>query len=613
MDALELRQLLARPEWTQVEIKKSATAFPQDAASTICAFANTGGGYLILGVDEKQLPQISGIQPDKFDTVQNECLGLLKDKQKFSSLIEYDPPSVVEVDKALVLVIQIQESKRQNKPVKLIKNKQGKVYIRKGARDEEASDEEITRMQVDANSAGVTGQLLELDVETCFDANTLKWYRKVYESRHNGKHYELSNVEFLDELGLIREEADDLNPTKAAVLMFGTEKEMSHLLARKVVDALWYYHNMDEHTEKARWQDRRPLEDSTPNLFDAWRILSERFMYFSEQSFEIDESNLQRNNEPPDYIGFREATVNLLIHQDFSDHYRVPKIEFFKDTSVYWNPGDSMVDDNLLAKGKSASRNPLVMQTFHRIGLSDRAGSGLRDIMRNWQQLDRPEPEIKNDKAHKTFQITLGKRQQVSELQETFQQKIGAKLSPVQARVFAACLLQPVDVEGLAATLEVSSAEIYPALDYLNRQGLVIANPAGYQAQEHFREPLAEWAIQGKATKSPQKSDQASEKVTKLKPEELDKSDQAERVLGKLNKKQSRIIAGLEGEMTRLALMEIVGQSHRTNFKNKQLKPVIDLGLVLEKYPETPNHPEQAYYLTDLGKAVKDLLLVKSD
>jgi hypothetical protein len=126
--------------------------------------------------------------------------------------------------------------------------------------------------------------------------------------------------------------------------------------------------------------------------------------------------------------------------------------------------------------------------------------------------------------------------------------------------------------------------EIFPALDYLSRQSLVTANQDGYQAQEHFREPLSEWAI-------PPKSDQAKILVTKL------------------NKKQCSLISKLDGEMASQQLMDALGQSHKTHFKNKQLKPLIDLALVLEKYPNTPRHPDQAYYLTSLGKQVKALLL----
>ena len=151
MNLQQLKELLTRPEWAEVEIKKSARDFPADACSTICAFANCGGGYLILGVDETRLPHISGIDLDKFDDVQNQCLGLLKDIQKFSSPLVYDDPIKLQVENALVLVIRIQDSKRANKPVKLREKRHWQAYVRKGSRDEKASDEELNRMMLDAN------------------------------------------------------------------------------------------------------------------------------------------------------------------------------------------------------------------------------------------------------------------------------------------------------------------------------------------------------------------------------------------------------------------------------------------------------------------------------
>ena len=224
-------------------------------------------------------------------------------------------------------------------------------------------------MLIEASCTSITEQLLELDVERCFNLSTIKWYRKVFESRHNQKYYELSDLEFLDELGLIREDGDELRPTKAAILMFGTEKSLNRILARNVVDAFWLSSDYDDSSDMGRWQDRRPAEHESLNLFEAWRTFSDRYMYWAEQPFDIDETNLHRNNETPDYIGFREATVNVLVHQDFADHSRVPKIEFYKDISRYWNPGDSLVEQDQIASGQSKSRNPLVMQTFHRIGL----------------------------------------------------------------------------------------------------------------------------------------------------------------------------------------------------------------------------------------------------
>lgn len=619
MDVSELRQLLGKPEWADIEIKKSARQFPSDAASTLCAFANCGGGYLILGVDEKQSPVISGIDDDKLDDVQNQCLGLLQDTQKFSSPLVYDAPSLLNIDGKHVLVVQIQDSKRQNKPVKLKEKGHWLAYVRKGARDEVANDTELTQMMMDASGYSVTDQLLDLDVEHCFNSNTLKWYRKVFESRHNQKFYELSNLEFLDELGLVREERDELQPTRAAVLMFGREKALNHILSRNVVDAFWYNNNLEDSSDATRWRDRRPLESESLNLLEAWRIVSERYMYWAEQPFDIDESNLHRSNETPDYIGFREAMVNLLVHQDFADHTRVPKIEFYKDISRYWNPGDSLIEEAQMRSGQSKSRNPLVMQTFHRIGLSERAGSGIKEIYRSWQHLDRPEPVIENSRKDKTFQITLGKTPQVSDLQNVIRGQIGVSLTDLQSRIFVAALMQVKSVEALVEELSVSSADIYPAIDHLVRQSLLQALPTGYQAFPHFAEALpelvadtpAESESASKVTKlegPDEKSDQAqagsAEKVTKLDRS----SDQLAQLARTLSKKQAAVINAFNGQMGLNELMSAVGVTHRTHFKNKQLQALIERGLVAEQYPDNPNHPGQAYYLTEAGKEIKQLL-----
>lgn len=615
MDASELRQLVTKPEWTEVELKASRNQYPKEALSTVSAFANSGRGYLVFGVDERKPDPLVGVARDKIDEIQNAFIGILKDTHKFSSIIRFNA-DLVELNENYFLVFQIEEALRHEKPVYL-NGEMKQTFLRKGGCDNKAGDEEIKRMVRDASQQSSDEQLLELDPENCFDTNTLKWYRKIYESRHGQKYFELSNLEFLDQFGLVKEQNDDLKPTLGSVLMFGTEKTLRHLIPRYILDVFWHHTDFSQADEDIRWHDRRSYES---NLFDAWRQLADRFMYYAEHPFDIDETNLQRKNEPPDYIGFKEAAINALIHQDYSDKTRIATVHFYKDASVYFNPGDSLVDESQLGKGNSASRNPVIMQTFLRIGLSDRAGSGLKDIYKNWQLLDWPRPEIINDKGRKTFQITLGKKPIISELQRQCHQRIGVKLSNTQAQVFISCLKQPQTIEQLATLLNLSSAEIYQAIDHLNRQGLVIADTSGYLAPDHFQSILNDLAGESdqpskKVTNLTGKSDQPLEKVTNL-AEKSDqpqaeitnpdnKTDQAEVVLKKLNKKQKLLIIELEETMALQMLMAKLNQSHRSHFKNKQLQPLIDLGLILSTHPENPHHQDQAYYLTELGLLLK--------
>lgn len=612
MDINTLRELIAKPEWAEVEVKAAKTRYPKEALSTVSAFANSGGGYLIFGVDERLENPIAGVT--KFDEVQNSFIGILKDTNKFSSAISFTPDMVTVDDKHL-LVFHIHEAGRHQKPIYL-NGDMKQTYLRKGGRDDKASDEEIKRIVRDNDLRSVDERLLDIDAETFFDMNTVKWYRHIYERQNAERHQSLYPLEFLEQLALVREQDEQLKPTLAAALMFGNEKTMSYLLPRFTLDAFWHHVEMTESSER-RWDDRRSYEC---NLFDTWRQLSERFMYFSEQPFQIDETNLQRSNETPDYIGFREAAVNALVHQDYSDTQRTATIHFYKDASVYFNPGDSLIDTEQLGKGSSAARNPLVMQTFHRIKLSDRAGSGLKDIYQNWQKLDRPRPEVVNDKARKTFQITLGKKVEVTALQEAIHERIGVQLTDIQARVFVYCLTKPKTVEQIATEIKLSASEVYPIIDHLARQSLLETSPEGYSAPEYFTSaikdliaslPLMEEKsdqVSEKVTKLESKSDQASEKVTKLASE----SDQAELVAAGLKKQQIALIKLLDQPMMMADLVTKLEVSHRTHFRKNHLSPLIKLGVVAQTYPETPNHKMQAYYLTDLGLLVKTQLVEAS-
>lgn len=84
------------------------------------------------------------------------------------------------------------------------------------------------------------------------------------------------------------------------------------------------------------------------NLIKAWHAVLEFYFRHSERSFSIDPTTLQRNDDPPDYISFREAAINLLIHQDFSYTTRMPVIRFFRDRTEFSNPGNAFASQERL-------------------------------------------------------------------------------------------------------------------------------------------------------------------------------------------------------------------------------------------------------------------------
>jgi hypothetical protein len=49
--------------------------------------------------------------------------------------------------------------------------------------------------------------------------------------------------------------------------------------------------------------------------------------------------------------------------------------------------------------------------------------------------------------------------------------------------------------------------------------------------------------------------------------------------------------------------------SGRDNFLKEYLIPAMDQGFVAMKYPQSPNHPKQSYYLTEKGIQIKTEIL----
>ena len=89
--------------------------------------------------------------------------------------------------------------------------------------------------------------------------------------------------------------------------------------------------------------------------------------------------------------------------------------------------------EELLKTTEKEVRNPAIISAFRRIGLSDQGDTGIHAIFKNWNDIGRVPPRIENDKAGKTFLITLESKPLVSDEMRRFQQKIGVKLTKDQA------------------------------------------------------------------------------------------------------------------------------------------------------------------------------------
>ena len=415
------------------------------------------GGFDIVGVLE-------------VDKVQNDFLSVLRSGQKLNRAIAVDEQLINEKGKTL-LVFQIPEAHRQEKPVYLSGDIR-KSFIRRGAAAERCTQAEIERLLRDAADEHYDTATIDIDPEHCFDDETVRWYRKLHDDRNSGHDKTLSHLEFLHHWGLVVEVGDRLLPTRAAILLFGTEPTFRQILPRPVVDWQWIRRDWSESVQQERWADRLVVD---VNLVKTWRLLVERYLQRVEKPFSFDPGTLHRKDSPPDYIVFREAAINLLIHQDYADHTRKPVIQSFGDRTLFWNPGDAFASpDELLEPGEKEVRNPRIVAAFRRIGLSEQAGTGVRAIFSNWQQLGHVPPLIRNDKSRKAFELTLLKDELLSEEQILFQARLGVHLTDSESKSFAfACRDGRLRQRDVRTITGLSGGEARAVLDKLAIQALI--------------------------------------------------------------------------------------------------------------------------------------------
>lgn len=164
MKMQELKQLIYKGEKVDIECKEAENNVPRSAYESYSAFANTKGGYIILGVKEdkkKILPEerfiIQGIQKAKkqvedfWNTINSSKVNrnILKDEDVF----------IVEEFGVSLIVIKVPRPDYKMRPIYIGENPYKGTFKRNNEGDYHATEHEIRGMIRDQNSDGNDGHV----------------------------------------------------------------------------------------------------------------------------------------------------------------------------------------------------------------------------------------------------------------------------------------------------------------------------------------------------------------------------------------------------------------------------------------------------------------------
>jgi len=330
----------------------------------LCAFANSDGGVLWLGVKNDGTP----IGLENVDKLLEELPNKIRNKLSITPTVMLEGT----MDKK---VIKIEIS-----PSDIPISYNGKFYVRSGSTTQELQDFELLKFIMRRQGLSWDAMSSDVDAEE-IDKETVDKFVEMAKSRLSISKAD-SAKRILENLELIK----NGKLTNAAVLLFTKEPQRYFL---------------NSFVRVGRFKTPIEIIDAVEirgNLFEQVEGIIKAIKKNINVKFEINDIERKEVWEYP-ITAIREACINALIHRDYLDSADI-QIKIYDDHIWFWNPGklpEGLTVEMLKKEHPSKLRNKLLAMVFYYAGLIERWGTGtvrMAEICRNWGF---PEPEFREE------------------------------------------------------------------------------------------------------------------------------------------------------------------------------------------------------------------------
>lgn len=358
-------------EGDQVEFKAK---FNDKCLEDACAFANTRGGVLFLGLDDDG----KAVGVEKSDAFVQRVAGAISDTLGIAPRMEWQT-----IEGADVLVISV-------KATDWLVACKGRHLARVGSTNRELSREEVGRRML--RQIGSSWDALPTDrgPETIDESAVQRFVALVKElNKDRLPHLDAGEPprSILDKLDLL----NGNRVTNAGMLLFGRDPQGLFRSARVRIAKVREGEILAEHVQDGTLFDQ--LEGTVAALRS--RFLDVRFDVAAGGDG-VEGMQRQEVWEYPS-VALREALNNALVHRDYMTAGDI-QIRVYDDRLEIWNPGPLLNDLNpallRIDPHPSRRRNELLGEVFYKAGLIERWGTGTLRMIKACRQQGLPEPEF---------------------------------------------------------------------------------------------------------------------------------------------------------------------------------------------------------------------------
>ena len=600
----ELTQLILDGEDTDIEFKSAKGGLPKSLWETFSAFANTGNGYIVLGVEEHNHSfTIGGVNHP--DVMLKQLWDQLHNSQKVSSVLccEEDV-KVIEVNGAKLLLIHVPLAPRQLRPVFINGNPLTGSYKRNYEGDYRCTVDDVRQMLRDASDTPQDYEIIPHFGLKEIDSETIYAYRQRFRTSHgNHPFLNLDDKELLIKIGGYRvdRQRDEEGLTLAGLLMFGKESSIFEALPRFHLD---YQEKMSSDPE-VRW-DYRITQDGTweANLFNFYFRVYNRLIQDVAVPFALDKEGI-RIGETHVHEAIREVLANTLIHANHRGSKSITIIKH-KDQFTFTNPGRLRIEiDQLYSGGFSDPRNPYLQKMFQLIGVGEKAGSGFAKILRAWQEQSWLKPLVSERIELDVTIVTMPFLSMVpSDVNHYLGEFLGDKYSSLNElqRLILVIAHQfgSTSNEDISRYTKAHSRDIGAELAKMVVWGWLYATGIGRGMRYSLAEqkPIYISAVGGQLKSLSHKS------LSHKSVDNFAVKDVVEQVKNSKRIQQTVLIQAISEVCsndfhTCEEIANILNRAEKT-LRNSFLPMMVKQGMLVLRHPERPNHPQQSYKAVQL-------------
>jgi ATP-dependent DNA helicase RecG len=606
MDLETLIERLNIGETSEFECKASETEVPKDAWKTISAFANTNGGYIVLGITEKKGNfDPTGVKNSSYQ-IQN-FWNAHNDPTKLSfPIVNESDVNVLTIEDKSIIIIKVPRASRTQRPVYINNNPKTGTYKRNYTGDYICSLSEVRKMLRDASEETADAQILDNFNLDDLDLGTINSFRQRFRNKTPDHHWlGFDDRNLLIQLGgwLRDRENNREGLTLAGLLMFGKERSILDAVPNYQLD---YQEQLAEDPE-IRWSDRVTIDGTwVPNIYNFYYSIYPRLVSELKVPFQLKDS--VRQDETHVHEAIREALSNTIIHADHLSEYPI-KITKKKDEFIFENPGRLRISrEQLYEGGISAPRNPNLQKMFQMLGLGDKAGSGFGKILRAWSEQQWAKPLATENHDLEMTKVSLSMMSLIPEyIEKEIRNIVGDRYSELNERERTILVLahklgniSNIDVRGYISD---HRRDIGDSLKHLVNNGWL--EQSGHGPSTHYCLATVEPNSDSLADSSDSLAD-SSDSLADSSDSLADSSDSLAdliaiaapiRAKGKVTPElmEQVILQVCDGRfLTQIELAQILDRS-AVRLRTAFLKKMVENKSLELKYPDKPTHPEQAY------------------